>query len=269
MHAIAIDDSKIQRKLLARYFTYAGLSKEQVTILGDTVKEITDFENSTRTFIENHPDDYILLVVDENLDVYEDLTSSAATISGSTLVSNIRQNLLPDDERRTLALIRSANDSADDVAIYNSRAHGCLPKSPIKPGKVLEGLAPHWLSRFPPCYTPSLSKLKYGIPEAMLSGALSGAENDELAMATDYLKECITFISELMSLNEEEALNNNWLIISEKLQLLKGDLLTLSSNNHNLSIAVDIINDMRGPKVPHNVTEKWEHLKSIIFSGLI
>jgi len=263
LHAIALDDSKIQRKLLARYFTYAGLSKDKVTILGDTVKNITEFENSTRTFIENHPDDYILLIVDENLDVYEDLQTSTATISGSMHVHNIRRKLLPHDERRVLALIRSANDSADDVAKYNSRAHGWLPKSPIKQDKVLEELASHWLARFSLSDTPSFTKGKFGTQE-VTSGTLSEEEHDELAWATDYLEESITSINELMSLNDEVALFNNWLTINEKLLCLKGDLLTLSSNPHDMSIAIHMINDMRVPKVPPNATEKWEHLKSII-----
>ena len=71
------------------------------------------------------------------------------TILGSQLVSEIRKRLLPDQERRILALIRSANDSANDIAIYNLRMHGYLPKSPLNGlVSVKEQLAPLWLSRY-------------------------------------------------------------------------------------------------------------------------
>ena len=47
------------------------------------------------------------------------------------------------------ALVRSANDSSSDIAIYCDRAHGFLPKAPIKRDKVSETLAPMWFKRFP------------------------------------------------------------------------------------------------------------------------
>ena len=39
-HAIAIDDSKIQRKLLGKFFDFAGISSDQQTIVGDGYDEI-------------------------------------------------------------------------------------------------------------------------------------------------------------------------------------------------------------------------------------
>jgi len=47
-----------------------------------------------------------------------------------------------------LALVRSANDSASDVAIYNSRAHGFICKAPIQREKIMEIIAPIWAKRF-------------------------------------------------------------------------------------------------------------------------
>ena len=89
-------------------------------------------------------DDYFVLIADENLDVADDSMSTHVTISGSMCIENIRHRLLPDQERRMLALVRSANDSSRDIAIYNSRAHGFLPKAPIQRQRVLEMLAPAW-----------------------------------------------------------------------------------------------------------------------------
>ena len=100
--------------------------------------------------IANHPNDYFLFMVDENLDVeMEDVQMKHSTISGSLLIQSLRQKLLPDQEAQVLTLIRSANDSKDDVAIYNSRAHGFFAKAPVKKEIVREKLAQHWLKRFP------------------------------------------------------------------------------------------------------------------------
>jgi len=74
--------------------------------------------------------DHILLIADENLDIVDE-AAKRKTISGSHLVENIRHRLLPEQERRLFSLIRSANDSASDIAIYKSRAHGFLPKGMI------------------------------------------------------------------------------------------------------------------------------------------
>ena len=67
------------------------------------------------------------MIADENLDIVDEATKHK-TVSGSHLVEVIRARLLPEQERCLLSLIRSANDSASDIAIYKSRAHGFLPK---------------------------------------------------------------------------------------------------------------------------------------------
>jgi hypothetical protein len=251
VQTVALDDSKIQRKLLARYFMYAGVPETRITIMGESTNEIEGFKNWALNFIVDHPDDYILFIVDENLDIHEDLITSSTTISGSSLVSQIRQELLPENERKILAIVRSANDSADDVAIYNSRAHGCIPKAPIKPAKVLEEIAPHWLLRFP----PALGVLK----EVRSKSFPLALDDDEgLEMNTIDLEDFTSSISDMVS-SEEEALKN-WKVITEKLHLLKGDLLTLSTNTYNMSSAVDMINEMRASTVPQNLKEQLEIL---------
>ena len=69
--------------------------------------------------------------------------------NSSLCVENIRKRLTPVQESRMMALVRSANDSSSDIAIYCDRAHGFLPKAPIKRDKVCETLAPMWFARFP------------------------------------------------------------------------------------------------------------------------
>ena len=163
LYAIAIDDCKIQRKLLDRFFQYGGIPKDRIRILGGTADEITNFCEFAMSFVDEHPDDHILFVVDENLDVHEEelVGSKNYTVSGSAAVAEMRRRLLPDQERRILTLIRSANDSASDVSIYNSRAHGYLPKVPVKKDMVLEVLAPLWLTRFPRFNEPKTPQKGY------------------------------------------------------------------------------------------------------------
>ena len=143
---IAIDDSKVQMKLLGKFFEFTGIPQDRIKVFGKDKNEIMSFVDYVVNFMDEHMGHYILLIADENLDI-NDEAAKHVTISGSQLVENIRLRLLPEQEKRLVALIRSANDSISDVAIYNSRAHGFLPKAPIKKGNVLETLAPLWLAR--------------------------------------------------------------------------------------------------------------------------
>jgi len=88
------------------------------------------------------------MIVDENLDVVDE-SGEHSCVSGSECIDNIRKRLPAELEKRMLALVRSANDSTSDVAIFKQRAHGFLPKAPIRREKVNETIAPLWLKRFP------------------------------------------------------------------------------------------------------------------------
>ena len=57
--------------------------------------------------------------MDENLDIVDEATNKHDTISGSQCVENIRRRLSPEIESRMFAMIRSANDSSSDIAIYS------------------------------------------------------------------------------------------------------------------------------------------------------
>ena len=71
----------------------------------------------------------VLAIVDENLE----LDDASVTISGSHAIARAREKLTRAEEARLLVLIRSANDSAHDVAMYRERAHGFLSKAPSEP----------------------------------------------------------------------------------------------------------------------------------------
>jgi len=248
LHAIAIDDSKIQRKLLARFFLFAGIPEDRIHIMGATAEEIVGFDDWAMSFVDEHPDDYVLMIVDENLDVQEEyVVTSQATVSGSGAVAEIRGRLLPDQERRLLALIRSANDSASDVAIYNSRAHGYLPKTPVKQNLVLEVLAPLWLARFPRFE-----------PSKRLSPSKSF---DEVIVTIDDFAGLINEIDNL-SLLDEDKLRDKWSIIWEKMHALKGDLQIVPTKGRELDIAITLISDLRGPSPPENFSQNWLAIRS-------
>jgi hypothetical protein len=249
LYAIAIDDSKIQRKLLKLFFESAGVRNDRIHIMGDTAEEINTFGDFATTFVDEHPDDVILMIVDENLDIQEELVGTKhESVSGSGAVAEMRRRLLPDQERRVLALIRSANDSASDVSIYNSRAHGYLPKSPIKRNKVLEVLAPLWLARFPRF-----------VPQARDWRDKKSIEDVVITM--DDLMGLIDDIDVLSVLSEDELVKK-WSIIWEKMHALKGDLQIMPNREKGLDTAITLISDLRGPNPPENFSESWLAIRS-------
>ena len=72
-HALAIDDSKIQRKLLGKIFENAGIPSDKCTICGDGYSEIMGFEDYVVKFMSSH-DGYVFIIVDENLDFMDETT---------------------------------------------------------------------------------------------------------------------------------------------------------------------------------------------------
>lgn len=263
IYAIALDDSKIQRKLLARYFTFAGIPEDRIQVLGGSAQEIKEFDEWAYTFIVKHPDDYILFIVDENLDVHDNeiTATKEGTISGSLSVNKFRKRLSSDQESRILTLIRSANDSGNDLAVYTSRAHGFLPKSPIMPSRTLEELAPLWLDRFSSSTALNHVNSKHLFPKLY-------NDSTEVETASRDLLESVAKIDSII-VNEQNRSSSDWAIIWEKLHSLKGDLLTFPNENKcDFSLEIETISSMRGSTVPPALAEKWEHINKKITSSL-
>jgi hypothetical protein len=249
VHAIAIDDSKIQRKLLKLFFVSAGVPEDRIHIYGGTAEEINTFCDFTTKFVDEHPDDFILMIVDENLDIQEELVGTKQScVSGSGAVAEMRRRLLPDQERQVLALIRSANDSASDVSIYTSRAHGYLPKAPVKKNQVLEVLAPLWLERFPR-FVPRTRDWS------------DQKSFDDVVVSMDDLMGLIADI-DVLALLQTDELAIKWPIVWEKMHALKGDLQILPHRNKNLNAAITLISKMRGPKPPKDFSTSWHTIRS-------
>ena len=60
---IAVDDSKIQRKLLGNLLSCTGIEPTRQIILGSTTKEITEFVDFVVQLVDQNPLDYFLLIV--------------------------------------------------------------------------------------------------------------------------------------------------------------------------------------------------------------
>ena len=258
---IAIDDSKVQMKLLGKFFEFAGLPKDRIKVFGQNADEINGFVDYVINFMDEKTGDHVLLIADENLDVVDE-ASKHVTISGSQLVENIRQGLLPEQEKLLVALIRSANDSSSDVAIYNSRAHGFLPKAPIKKGNVLETLAPLWIARYP----EPTSVVDEDLTEASFEESVSDLESISDLLVSS-LNEIIHSVKEIDALFSKGSVVENWDKIWELLHVLKGDLLTLDVGSNVIS-AVGMINSFRGLHSSEELAERWGLLRDIISSWM-
>ena len=73
IYGIGIDDSSFQRKVLRRLFILAGVPEDRIIILGESVSELAGFEEWIINFVDEHPNDFILALVDENLDLNDEM----------------------------------------------------------------------------------------------------------------------------------------------------------------------------------------------------
>lgn len=264
---IGIDDSKIQQKLLGKFFEFAGVSSDRIKVFGKDSEEIVGFVSFVVNFMDEHMGEPVLMIADENLDVLDE-ASRHQTISGSQLVENIRQRLLPEQERQLFALIRSANDSSSDVAIYKARAHGFLPKAPIKKANVLETLAPLWIARYPQKKTGDDDSTSMSRRRSDSFSSLESSSSLNDAVATTPV-EILLIVNEIDKLFSTRSILQNWEMIWDKLHALKGDLLTLQVGSKVIS-AVGMINSFRDLNSDEDLTKCWnllrEHIASMVSS---
>jgi hypothetical protein len=202
----------------------------------------------------------VFLIVDENLDVVNEDSSRHETISGSLCVESIRKRLPNKLEKRMFALVRSANDSSSDIAIYNARAHGFLPKAPVKRDKVVETLAPMWLKRFPP------SEFGMSVAGGKTSNDATSIVPDDIACSPYEISQKLDDIEALF---KKDVRVTDVHTIHDQMHELKGDILTLNGNISVTSI-VGLINLILVAKTPEMILEKWkalhERVKDIVDS---
>lgn len=210
------------------------------------------------SFMEDHRDDYVLLIVDEQLDIVNE-SSQHESISGSNSVENIRKRLPADLEKRMLAVIRSANDSTRDIATFQTRAHAFLAKAPIRREKVNETIAPLWLKRFPPAIFGDAC-WEDGDGAATTAAA---STMEELACTPEDIAQKLAEIDSLFQHNDHSS---NWQTIHDQMHMLKGDLLTMNSVASNISILGMINLMLMTQDEPDIMMTKWNNLKDKLYT---
>jgi len=255
---IGIDDSKIQRKLLQRILLHLGVEEDRQIILGADNDEISGFVDLVVKFTRDHPDNRLLLLVDENLEL--DGPSEHNIVSGSECVRQIRSALNPPEEKRLLAVVRSANDSPTDVAVYHARAHAYLAKVPLRAAGVRESFAPLWEARFA------------SLDDSERSGFVSRVASiedikDLLLISPMELMVELETIDALCVGGDGDA---TWPKLWERLHQLKGDLMSVSvSGLKSPASTINMIEALRGAKRPVDFTNKWVEIRSSVIALII
>jgi signal transduction histidine kinase len=255
---VAIDDSLVQRKLLGRFLSLLGIKSDRQKIMGQDANDVLRFTDKVKEIVQGSPEAKFILIVDENLEI-QDCGVHRKTISGSLCVKLLREQMDSADEERVLALVRSANDSADDIKLYRSRAHGFLPKAPIHKDRVLEQIRPLWEERFPSdsLFQKSFSSL----------GSTTDSGDEGFHISPKDLMASVEVIDALCMDSPEEILASRWPAIREKLHVLKGDLKTMKMNSR-IGTILEALDRFKGDSVPNDLVDRWTLLRSLIISIL-
>jgi len=245
---IAIDDSKVQRKLMNRILTHAGVEESKRCILGDDISDVPKLQNILRGLLEADPNCKFLVLVDENLD-FGIRDAKQAVLSGSKVMKEFLGNLPKSMERRLLVLVRSANDSAEDVLGYLACTHGFFPKAPMQQDRVCEILAPLWADRFQKLDNPG------DIDDS------HGENSSEDLMTRQELRKILGKIDTIL---ERKSIHEiKWNELWSALHSFKGDIMTMGSSEEIGSIVASITS-MRGPTIPLGFEKMWESTRRTI-----
>ena len=249
---IGIDDSWIQRKLLLRLLSNLGIMSDRIRVIGKTLDELNCLEGIIMNILEEDADNRILMLVDENLDYLDD-EANRIIRSGSKTIQSLFQKLPRTYEARILCMVRSANDSAKDVAIYTERTHGFFPKTATKKEDAMELLEPIWVKRFANSSDSSSNS------NAFLS---SETEHDSISKAD--LMEVVSSVDTLLKGRRFQDIP--WPHLWSALHSLKGDILIF--DNELLVQAAKEINDMRGSQAPSDFDVQWRAIRRNVIQGM-
>jgi signal transduction histidine kinase len=252
---VAVDDSKVQRKLLGHFMKIAGIDASRRVVLGENDDEITSFGERLKKLLLENPDAKFLVIADENLDMSDGMQK---TISGSLSVQRLREELDEETESRMLVLIRSANDSASDVETYKSRAHGFMRKEPIKKGEVLDVIQPWWDARFPPDGEE--------LGDSQLIDKCS--DGLEYGPSSSDIEESLQLIDALVSVENVTIIISRWKVIRDKLHALTGDLKTMSTERNMHDLIAEIIRMRHQTEVPEGFRDLWNNLRNQIHDAV-
>jgi hypothetical protein len=232
----------IQRKLLWVLFEHTGIPESCQVILGQNTEEVVGFVDFVVDFINRRPSGRFFIVADEDFEIAH--SSSHEHISGSKCIRLIRHAIKPEQEMRMLASVRSANDSPQDLALYSSKAHGVLPKVPLRGSRLRESVYHLWRDRFPG-------------DEGEVSQSLVGNLSDATSVSTVELLVEVEEIDNLCLQNPHDSQFVQWHVLWDKLHKLKGDLKSANDEN-TLTEAIDLIEALRdGTKPAGDFMPTW------------
>jgi len=274
---VAFDDTHIQRKLMARILKYAGVDESRTVIRGQNPADIQELDKLLQKLLSADPTSKVLVLMDENLD-YE-CDGVQRRLSGSSYSEKALKKLSPEFLSRTFLLVRSANDSDTDLAIYKSRTHGFFPKAAMQKSRVIELLAPAWLDRFPDRGVPDTITTTTKIcpsedcsaecgstagTEASTSGTQENCEGcgghfSGGVVSADEMMTALERVDKLVSGEVE----NDWDTIWSKLHSFMGDMMAVEDND-NLQRCVELISEMRGRRRPSGLNGKWEKIRGLV-----
>jgi hypothetical protein len=238
---IAIDDSRIQRRIMTRIMLHAGVDDSRLVVLGKEASEVHGLGDRLARLLRADSNAKFLVLVDENLD-FRETDSEQVVLSGSVLLKEILHSMPREDEARVLVLVRSANDSAKDVARYAERTHGCFPKAPMQRERVREILAPLWTKRFPATHLHCRSDSETSI---------------------DLQEDFAESLRRVDGLINDGSGTDSWSAIWCVLHQLKGDLMILEPSS-NLNGVTSLIESMRGLSMPTDFPVKWAMLRRML-----
>ncbi|KAL7564297.1 hypothetical protein ACA910_014358 [Epithemia clementina (nom. ined.)] len=248
--ALGIDDSWIQRKQLVRILSNAGIDESRMRVIGKSLEELDSTVDLISEFLHEDPSSRGLILVDENLD-YSDDCGSRVIRSGSKMMEQILQKIPSGNRDRILVLVRSANDSTDDVALYTKRTHGFFPKTATRKDDIFDSLEPAWKNRF-------------GQPRPSIKDVTRDSQLANISPLQDDLREVVSSVDQL--LQGRSCKDVPWPHLWSALHSLKGDIMI--TDQPQLKKASDAIGDMRGPEAPEDCDERWAAIRESIMEGI-
>jgi hypothetical protein len=266
---VAFDDSHIQRKLMARILKHAGVEESRTVIRGSNPNDIEELDKLMVNLLESDPTSKVLVLMDENLDY--DVDGVSKRLSGSSHSEKALKKLSPEMLARTIVLMRSANDSDSDVAMYKKRTHGFFPKASMQKRQIIERLAPAWQERF----------ASRGVPETIttmdicLEPESTSVTGDTECSSGEEEKSCRKQFSDglvsgdelLASLRSVDNLitdvETDWDTVWGKLHSFMGDMMAVEEND-KIELCVDLISELRGRRRPSNLVGKWNRIRNLV-----
>ena len=92
---IGVDDSMVQRKLMGKILSNAGVDPKRTILLGKTLAEVSSLESVLLDTLEQHSESKILVLMDENLD-YGVEGGQGVVMSGSLVMKSILDRMKPE-----------------------------------------------------------------------------------------------------------------------------------------------------------------------------